>query len=489
MNWKTNQEIIPPRFERGMPFSEGLAAVSVGGRFGYVDERGEIVIGPKFDLAGEFVHGLAEVLVGDKVGVIDRRGAFVIAPKFRRAMPLTGEVVIAVEGSGSGYPGLGIIPHEQANSGLYHISGYWVRKPEPIRISLFDKAGRGLIWATERNGRLYGLLASNGEWAVEPQYESVGQLYDERAMVRKRVDGVELSGFVDPTGQIVGTLRPLDVPNGQRRDYRAGNDNGKVLDTCPNGVRAILIDRKVQIVDVGGQPTTPYLFDPTGRPTCIDPFPVSLDGIWSFVGVDGHLLFDPPAFKDQLGFKDGYAAVSDGQKWGVIDTSGRFVLPMTLERYIGRRDGLFQVVIAGREVWLTATGEERPEPPVAPTARSGLECGHGLRLVERDGLWGISDDDGTLTIQPRYRALDCFRDGIAWAAIDSKRQWCALGPDGLVRDKPVCKTQHYLIRWTHSYPETFDEDPFEDSVLWSRAYLDFRAGHRAAAPRWVSNER
>jgi len=33
---KTKQEIIPARFERGMAFSEGLAAVSLGGRFGYI---------------------------------------------------------------------------------------------------------------------------------------------------------------------------------------------------------------------------------------------------------------------------------------------------------------------------------------------------------------------------------------------------------------------------------------------------------------------
>ena len=471
-----------------MPFSEGLAAVSVGGRFGYVDERGEIVIEPKFDLAGEFLHGLAEVLVGDKAGIIDRKGAFVIPPMFRRAIPLTGDVVVAIEDSKrSGYLDFGRIPYDLTNAGLYHISGYWVRKPEPRWISLFDKAGRGLIWATERDSRLYGLLASNGEWVVEPQYESVGQLYDERALVGKRVDKVKLSGWVDSTGQIVVPLQPLDVSNGQGQDYRASNDNGRVLDTCPNGVRAILIDRKVQIVDAGGQPTTPYLFDPTGRPTCIDPFPVSLDGIWSFIGVDGHLLFDPPAFKDQLGFKDGYAAVSDGQKWGVIDTSGRFVLPMTLERYIGRRDGLFQVVIAGREVWLTATGEERPEPPVAHAARNGLECGHGLELVERDGLWGMAVSAGPPTIPHGYRALDCFRDGVAWAAIDSRHQWCALGPDGLLRDRPACKTQHYPITWTHSVPERFDQDLFEDSVLWSRAYLEYRAGRRASAPRWVSD--
>jgi hypothetical protein len=104
LNSETKQEIIPARFERAMPFSEGVAAVSIGGRFGYIDERGEIVIEPRFDLAGEFAHGLAEILIGDKTGVINRKGEIVVAPMFRRAVPLTSEVIVAVEGAWqSGY--------------------------------------------------------------------------------------------------------------------------------------------------------------------------------------------------------------------------------------------------------------------------------------------------------------------------------------------------------------------------------------------------
>jgi hypothetical protein len=59
---QTKQEIIPARFERGMAFSEGLAAVSLGGQFGYIDERGEMAIEPRFDRAGPFRQGLAEVI-------------------------------------------------------------------------------------------------------------------------------------------------------------------------------------------------------------------------------------------------------------------------------------------------------------------------------------------------------------------------------------------------------------------------------------------
>jgi hypothetical protein len=552
----TKQEIIPPRFERAMPFSEGVAAVSIGGRFGYVDERGEVVVEPRFDLAGEFSHGLAEVLIGDKTGVINRKGEIVVQPMFQRAIPLTSEVIVAVEGTWrSGYyagferlPGFSESAFGLSNSGLYHTSGYWVRKPDLKRVGRFDSEGRGLIWASDRtdnrNRELYGLLASNGEWIVQPQYEYVGPLIDERATVRKLVDGVVLSGAVDPAGQIKVPLRTwalyywknglanaqesyqggkqalIDnngnilggryfdkVERAEKGDIskvlidgrwmgldRAGNlvpnpDNGRLLASCPNGMRAISVDGKVQITDAGGKPTTSHLFDPlVQRPTCDKPFSVKLDARWGFVDVDGHLLFDPPSFTNQYDFEGGYAAVFEGEKWRLIDTSGRAVMPAKFEKYLGRREGLFNVVIEGREVWLTVTGEERPEPPIRHIPSPQItECGHGLRLIERDGLWGIADAEGKDVIVPRYRAVDCFRNGIAWAAIDSRRQWCALGPNGELRDRPDCRTIHYPYSQTHSYPEVFDEDRFENSVLWSRAYFEFGSGRREIPPRWISD--
>jgi hypothetical protein len=549
---QSGDEVIPARFERAMPFSEGLAAVRIEGRFGYVDRRGEIVIEPRFDLAGDFYQGLAEVLVGDRTGIVNRAGEIVIPPMFRRAVPLTKDVVIAVEGRWtSGYyqgfeklPGLKDGVHELENAGLYHVGGYWVRRPDLKRISLFDRDGRGLVWATERgqSADLIGLLASDGTWIADPQYEYAGLLSDERAVVRKRVGTALLSGAVDPTGRLVIPLRPWALfgwRNGWGRakeSYQGGKEglvdknghliggryfdkvesweegdiatvligdrfmgldragnivphprNGRLYASCPTGVRIVEMDGKAQITDAGGQQTAPYLFERLlQRPICDKPFPVQLGGKWGFVGLDGRLLFDPPIFDDLHGFEGDYAVVKQGQKWGIIDASGRFVLALKLDGIRERRAGLFRVAMEGRDLWITAAGEERPEPAIqhAP-APAILDCGHGLRLAESAGKWGIVDSDGRTMIEPRYRAVACFKNGVAWAPIDSRRQWCAIGPDGALREKPACQTAHYPYIQTHSIPETFHEDPFENSVLWSRAYLEFGLGQRDVPPRMI----
>lgn len=63
-------------------FSEGLAVVSVGGKFGYVDKTGSLAILPKFDYAGAFSEGRAFVVQDGKIGYINSQGQWAINPRF-----------------------------------------------------------------------------------------------------------------------------------------------------------------------------------------------------------------------------------------------------------------------------------------------------------------------------------------------------------------------------------------------------------------------
>jgi hypothetical protein len=554
---KAGQEIIPARFERAMQFSEGLAAVRLDGRFGFIDRSGAVVIEPRFDLAGDFYHGLAEILVGNNTGVIDRSGRVLVPPQFKRAIPLTKDVIIASEGTWQSFFHAdsqslenlrGNIP--QLEGGLYSISAArWIRRPgERFRgLAKFEIDGRGLVWAKVRGDPrdLYGLLNSDGTWVIEPQYEHAGRLLDERAIVRKRVDGVQLNGAVDPDGKHVVPLRPWGLAywkNGQAIAFgsgaaggkqalvdkdgniiggrwfdkvieraeegdvavveiegravgldRAGNivanpRNGRVHASCPSGIRIVEIDGKSQITDASGQPTTPHLFDRiASKPRCDAPFSVKLSGKWGYVGLDGKLLFDPPSFDNQFDFVGGQAWVQQDGRWGIIDTAGRFTVVPKFDSPGQRRGGLYQVRLNGRDFWIDASGDEHPEPPVI-RPRDARDCGNGVRLIERDGRWGIADGDKVL-IAPRFRSVSCFQRGVAWVPVDAKRQWCALDSNGRDRDRPACIDTFYPWRLSHGRPEKFSDDPFESSVLWMRAYLEFAAGKRDKPPQWLPDRR
>jgi hypothetical protein len=53
---------IEPRFADGFPFAEGLAAVQVRGKWGYIDEAGNEIIAPKLRNGARFSGGRASIL-------------------------------------------------------------------------------------------------------------------------------------------------------------------------------------------------------------------------------------------------------------------------------------------------------------------------------------------------------------------------------------------------------------------------------------------
>ena len=71
------------KFFRGVNyFSEGLSPVLIGGKYGYINQVGEIVIEPQFGVAGHFSEGLSPVKIGGKYGYINQVGEIVIKPQF-----------------------------------------------------------------------------------------------------------------------------------------------------------------------------------------------------------------------------------------------------------------------------------------------------------------------------------------------------------------------------------------------------------------------
>jgi hypothetical protein len=100
--------VIPPRFDRAGPFSEGLAAVQLGARHGYVDASGELVLEPAFAPGGAihrpFRNGRAAVKVKGGLGYVDRRGEIAVPGPFVKAEDFSeGLALTCVPKTGCGY--------------------------------------------------------------------------------------------------------------------------------------------------------------------------------------------------------------------------------------------------------------------------------------------------------------------------------------------------------------------------------------------------
>lgn len=114
------QWVIAPMYDKvADEFSEGLAAVELNGKVGYIDKRNRYIIPPIYDSMGHldgFHYGLGVVKTGGKYGFINKKGEFVYPPVYDGAdsfgddylatvklgkkfgaIDLTGDTVVPVE--------------------------------------------------------------------------------------------------------------------------------------------------------------------------------------------------------------------------------------------------------------------------------------------------------------------------------------------------------------------------------------------------------
>ncbi len=540
---ETQKVIIPNQFEQAQPFSEGLAGVRIQGRWGYINRSGKVVIPPRFEDVGRFHAGLAAVQWKGRVGAINRKGKPVLKGKFTQAYPFTSQVLFARIEEPVG--GLAQDPETllglQTGWGLYHLEKGWLTK-EGLRLSLLDPSlESGLIWASTGSRRApYGLLRADGTWQVKPKYSQVQRLSNGRALVTVGSGDSKKMGAVDPTGKLVVALRPghfsyfrngvaplkkdgkvglvdlkgnliggrtfEDVEIPETGDAfkvkvagvweglsRSGNsvaspDDGEGIASCPSGIQLVRKSGKVQVQDGQGQPTVPYLFDYTyNKLRCDQPSSIRRNGTWTYLGLDGRVLNDSLVFENIYGFKDGYGAVMMDGKWRILDSKGQFVLADSFDKIQLLGQGLFGVQKGKRAYRIDATGKEVKIPPKDTSVV--LACAGGGRIIELNGKWGIATQDGSLLIKPKYRAIHCFEDGLAWAAFDSRKKWCPLDPSGSLQENPGCESVRYppYTIPTHHQPEVLDEDPYESSVLWTLGRLEYGLGKRKSPPRLISD--
>jgi len=137
-------------------FSEGLAPIERSGRWGFLNEKGEIAIGTIYLAVGYFAGGLAWArTVDEKIGYINKKGDWVIEPIFHSAKEF------------------------DTISGLAKVHGKegWVYVNMKGEVKQFENSRDhqrffdGMCRETEQMGNAKsGYLNSEGNWAIEPKY-------------------------------------------------------------------------------------------------------------------------------------------------------------------------------------------------------------------------------------------------------------------------------------------------------------------------------
>ena len=185
---KKGETITGPQFVEAYDYSEGLGIVKVGGNYrgrggkwGYIDKRGNYVLQPQFDNAGEFVGGIAPVKVGRKWAYIDRKGKVVIDSISCNWASRFSEGLARIDGS-------------------YFINKKGGKAIELQRFEAEDfSEGMAAIRTGTLNSSRNGYINKKGEIVIKPQFADAWPFWGGLAMVVERNRII----YIDKTGKVV----------------------------------------------------------------------------------------------------------------------------------------------------------------------------------------------------------------------------------------------------------------------------------------------
>ena len=225
------KKITDAIFDEIKPFCNGLAVVSIKGKYGFIDTTGEIVIPCRYSACSSYTDDIIWVSLDDKFGYIDNTGQHIIPIKYGKAINLGNNVYAGVDDATESYDLYSLFDAKGKKRENPFIGNFKNALHAPIVIKdriflqvdyvknhavyrrLLDRDGNevlsseyetilgfnnGLLARVKRNGK-WGLMNSSLEEVTPCKYDFTGEFINGFAAIRNG----QYYGFVDETGKIV----------------------------------------------------------------------------------------------------------------------------------------------------------------------------------------------------------------------------------------------------------------------------------------------
>lgn len=319
----TGRVVIAPSFDLASCFTAGLSKVVVKSKVGFVNARGEEVVKPYFDFCKDFDQGFAVVSEGGYYGLIDRRGNTVV-PVSYDSVSISGENTFVGFQSGncsylnrmgesicdSTFLTCGAM--EQGYAIVSTASGFGVIKADGFLVfnSIYRKIKRvsETLFAIQGDAG-YALADTGGNFLTRFVFDDIGEYSNGLAAASKN----ERFGYLDHRGRtripfIFQVLKGFPDFAKFKNGYAVISLTGTfgIADTLGN----VLIGDSFDKVDLFENGIAVVYEDGKG-------------GVLDIVK-DGFLT---DSQFDSVGlFSFGFLPFRVGDKWGVIDSTGQYVL-------------------------------------------------------------------------------------------------------------------------------------------------------------------
>jgi len=322
-------------------FSEGLAKVRKGEKYGYIDKTGKEIIPLIYDDAGDFSEGMARVELNGKYGYIDKLGK---------------EVTSCVY------------------DGNYACGNF----------------SEGLAYV-RKNGK-YGYIDKTGKEIIPLVYDDAGDFSEGLA----RVDINGMYGYIDKKGEII--IR--DICKAIIEGDASGGDFYDFCNDFKEGIACVKKGAKYGYIDKKGNNIISYIYDDAGDFSEGLAY-VRKDGKYGYIDKQGKEVI-PCIYDDGYNFSEGLAWVKKAGKIGCIDKTGKEIIPFIYDNNKSVvlpefSEGLSYVEKNGKYGYVNKEGKEVIPCNYCSEYFCTYNFFSGLAEVgkKHDGLGVNSDDDIT----------------------------------------------------------------------------------------------
>jgi hypothetical protein len=359
-----------------------------------INENGERVFSIKATHAYSFSDGLAEiaqsVLEGTKSytrwGFIDKTGKTVIQCQYEKVYSFSSGVAWVKKPGDEKYVLINK-KGEQVNSTGWKKVGYFIE---------------GFCAVYDEEDKM-GFVNRKGELVIPCQY--TGDSFSEGLACVMPYEGVKANyGFIDTTGKVV---IPFQFNQAGTSSFKNGECRVQI-----NGVTC-LINSKGEVI-----------FKPALTKNCMG-FSNGLSASytkyetrsgWGYYNRNNEWVITPQ-YDGADDFQGGLAVVEKDGKFGVIDTTGKIIIPIQYASIFGHpaEDGWFglETESNGEKTYVNGEGKPFAQVPVKYIAGGG-DTKNIMPYTSPDNRCGYLNGKGEVVVEAQFDRTFAFSEGLSW---------------------------------------------------------------------------
>jgi len=380
-------------------------------KWGLIDKDGKILAEPQYDWMAGFLEGLCAVYLNNRWGFLNTAGALVI--------PIMYDYIYDPTDDGEFFAYAYPNPEHKIRGfyngfALVNYGGYWGfinKNNTPLgegfaynAASNFSEDGIASVRKYIPNDNLAysGLLRTNGTYIIAPQVaNSQGYIF---RMVRPVYGGLAggnwltqnniiSRGIINSSGQVVHTLA-------------AGQYD--LIQDFSEGLGMVIKDRKIGFIDRNGREVIPMVFD-TASVFKNGLAKVSQSGKYGLVKNDGYYALTPE-YDEINEFSEGFAVIKKDGKYGFINSAGKIICSPKYDNAAKFSDGVLPVQTGGSWGLInTQAGEV-----LSAKYEAIGDFNDGLAPARFGGRWGYIDKTGYFVVEPVFNYASPFVGGAAF---------------------------------------------------------------------------